>query len=97
MATLNVGITSAWKKIAKADADNFLVTVTARGGNVEFATTENDTAPVESIDGHTLGKQETHTFILSDGERLWRRAAGNKAVNKLAVTPSGSGSTFADA
>ena len=101
MGTFNVGISSNWKKIAKANADNALMTVTPRASNIEFATTDDDTAPVETgadpIDGHTIDKQSTHTFILSNGERLWYRSAGNKTTPKLAATGSGDITTFPDA
>ena len=79
MATTNVTVTNVWTKIAEDTAEYLLVSApySRYGTNhvtVEFAVTDADAAPSESLAGHALDGSDALTRGVIGPGFVWARA-----------------------
>lgn len=84
MATLNLGLTQAWSKVADATHSGFVAQSPAVG-HIEWATTETDAAPAASLIGLQLPAQTPVGRGLLGPGHVWARVLAPIVSAPLAV------------
>ena len=79
MATENEDLTSVWTVTGSGGASGDTILRGSRGGDIEYAFTDNSTAPSEETSGYLFPPTGAQNFNLDPNEHMWVRNA--KSVN----------------